>query len=281
MDELVPRLDIPVSMLASDCITGNILRLYSNFPCKIKSGIFALCTHGTIRVTINLSEYTIRPDDLITLLPDSFIQIHEMSDDIQLSFIGFSSGIVNESDYFKMSMHTFPLIFDHPVLPLSPETASFLSGSISLWTSAGNLTELVSDEQISKNVMKVFLRTSIILYQSDKQEEHTSFSKNYRMSRDFVQLVMQHYLTERRVSFYAGKMGISVENLCRITKAQMKKTPLDVISSFLIMDAKTQLKSTKHSVKEIAFFLGFPNLTSFCKFFRKYVSMSPQEYRNS
>lgn len=281
MDELVPRLDIPVDLLASDNITGNILRLYSNFPCKIKSGIFALCTRGTIRVTINLSEYTILPNDYITLLPDSFIQIHEMTDDIHLSFIGFSSRIVNGSDYFKMSLRSFSLISDNPVLPLPEALASFTARAISLWYSAGEFTELVSNEDMVKNVMKVFLQTSIILYQSDTREEQVPFSKNYRMSRDFIQLVMQHYLSERRVSFYADKMGISVENLCRITKAQIQKTPLDIISSFLIMDAKTQLKSTKHSVKEIAFSLGFPNLTSFCKFFRKYVNLSPLEYRNS
>lgn len=45
------------------------------------------------------------------------------------------------------------------------------------------------------------------------------------------------------------------------------------------MNAKAQLKSTRLPVKEIAFSLGFNNLSFFNKYFRKHVKMTPQEYR--
>lgn len=47
----------------------------------------------------------------------------------------------------------------------------------------------------------------------------------------------------------------------------------------IIMNAKAQLKSTRLPVKEIAFSLGFNNLSFFNKYFRKHVGMTPQEYR--
>ena len=51
------------------------------------------------------------------------------------------------------------------------------------------------------------------------------------------------------------------------------------IPGIIIMNAKAQLKSTRLPVKEIAFSLGFNNLSFFNKYFRKHVEMTPQEYR--
>ena len=45
------------------------------------------------------------------------------------------------------------------------------------------------------------------------------------------------------------------------------------------MDAKAQLRSTDLTVKEIAFSLGFNNLSFFNKYFRQHTGMTPQEYR--
>lgn len=53
-----------------------------------------LCTRGTVRATINLSEYTISRNDFVTVLPGSFIQIHEVSSDTRVCFAGFSSEFI-------------------------------------------------------------------------------------------------------------------------------------------------------------------------------------------
>ena len=49
----------------------------------------------------------------------------------------------------------------------------------------------------------------------------------------------------------------------------------------VIMDAKAQLKSTNLPIKEISIGLGYSNVAFFDKYFRRYVGMSPLEYRNS
>ena len=49
--------------------------------------------------------------------------------------------------------------------------------------------------------------------------------------------------------------------------------------SIITMDAKAQLRSTDLTVKEIAFSLGFNNLSFFNKYFRQHTGMTPQEYR--
>ena len=90
IDDALPKFDLPVDFVTDDSITGDILNQYGRFPCHIKAGVFVLCTRGTVRATINLSEYTITHNDFVTVLPGSFIQIHEVSSDTRRDLSGFS-----------------------------------------------------------------------------------------------------------------------------------------------------------------------------------------------
>ena len=51
-NESFPKFDLPVDFIADDSITGDILNYYGNFPCKIKAGVFVLCTEGMVRAPI-------------------------------------------------------------------------------------------------------------------------------------------------------------------------------------------------------------------------------------
>ena len=77
INDSFPKFDLPIDFIADDSITGDILNYYSNFPCKIKAGVFVLCTEGMVKATINLLEVVIRKNDFVIVLPNSFIQIHE------------------------------------------------------------------------------------------------------------------------------------------------------------------------------------------------------------
>ena len=103
IDDALPKFDLPVDFVTDDSITGDILNQYGRFPCHIKAGVFVLCTRGTVRATINLSEYTITHNDFVTVLPGSFIQIHEVSSDTRVCFAGFSSEFISRVSYVDLS----------------------------------------------------------------------------------------------------------------------------------------------------------------------------------
>ena len=66
-----------------------------------------------------------------------------------------------------------------------------------------------------------------------------------------------------------------------IIKQKTGKSVSDIIAEMVIMDAKSQLKSTDLTIQEIAYSLNFSNVSFFGKYFKRYVGMSPQNYRNS
>ena len=90
IDVDLPKFDIPKDFIVGDGITGDILNMYGLFPCKIKAGVFAFCTRGTIRVTINLDEHTARANDFITLLPNTlsrFMKCRKMRKSVSSLFL--------------------------------------------------------------------------------------------------------------------------------------------------------------------------------------------------
>ena len=114
IDDALPKFDLPVDFVTDDSITGDILNQYGRFPCHIKAGVFVLCTRGTVRATINLSEYTITHNDFVTVLPGSFIQIHEVSSDTRVCFAGFSSEFISRVSYVETYLDFLPMNFGQP-----------------------------------------------------------------------------------------------------------------------------------------------------------------------
>lgn len=107
------------------------------------------------------------------------------------------------------------------------------------------------------------------------------FSVIPKICSNFAQLVMQHYNQTRNVAWYAEKLQITHAHLCTTVKQITGKTCVDIISSMVIMDAKSQLKSSQLSIQNISDSLNFANVSFFGKYFKRYVGMSPLEYRNN
>lgn len=281
MDDNIPKFDIPLDFIVGDSITGEILNQYGRFPCKIKAGIFVLCTEGTARATVNLTEFTIRKHDFITLPPGCFIQIHEVSDDIKLCFAGFSASFVSQINYLKNITNYIPVIFDNPIMPLPENISQLYQQAFALLINAYAMPKTIENKEILKAIFTIFMQGVIELYRHHTPYSNAPMTRNMEICREFVQLAMENYTKEHSVSYYAKRLNITLQHFCYVIKKVSGRTALDILSNIIIMDAKAQLKSTDMPVKKIAFALGFDNLSFFNKYFRQHVGMTPQEYRES
>ena len=85
-----PQVDLPTEVLAWTNVTEDILNIYKQ-SCRLQACIVAICTEGSMKASINLLDYEIRPNDLITLLPGTIIQFREKTEKVCLCFAGFSA----------------------------------------------------------------------------------------------------------------------------------------------------------------------------------------------
>lgn len=274
-----PQVDLPVDMIAWTEVTEDILNIYKQ-SCQLKACIFALCIEGSITVSINLMETEIKQGDFITLLPGTIIQFNEQKEKVRLGFVGFSSHCLNGVNLIQSALNSYPTIIECPVLPVNSTVASYFKDYFALWARI-TTGPYPPDTQMAQNTLNMLLNGLAKLYCLRPQVQKGNKSRKEKICRELVQLVIENYTRERRAQFYADKLGISQQHLSTTVRQVTGKNVLDIIAHVVMVDVKAKLKSSDMTIQEIAYSLNFPSASFFGKYFKRYMGMSPLEYRNS
>lgn len=121
--------------------------------------------------------------------------------------------------------------------------------------------------------------------QSDKQPINAS----QRISTIFLELLERQFPIDeshpkvnlRSASEFAQQLNIHVNHLNRAVKAITEKTTTQIIAERVLQEAKILLKHSQWNVSEIAYALGFMEVTHFNNFFKKHMGISPLKFRNA
>ncbi|GAB4021474.1 helix-turn-helix transcriptional regulator [Spirosoma koreense] len=97
--------------------------------------------------------------------------------------------------------------------------------------------------------------------------------------RKFQARVDEHFQQWHEVSDYAAMLHLSAGYLSEVVKAQSGKPAIKHIHDRLVLEARRLLFHTPHSLKEIAFDLGFSDASYFTRFFKRETGMTPADYR--
>ncbi|MEA5460471.1 helix-turn-helix transcriptional regulator [Arcicella sp. LKC2W] len=124
--------------------------------------------------------------------------------------------------------------------------------------------------------------------QPASDHEKMQINASQRISAMFLELLERQFPIEenhpkinlRTASDFANQLNVHVNHLNRAIKETTQKTTTQLIAERLLQEAKILLRHSKWNVAEIAFALGFTEVTHFNNFFKKYVSQSPTKFRN-
>lgn len=96
----------------------------------------------------------------------------------------------------------------------------------------------------------------------------------------FLTIISEHAAKERNIGYYAQRLGIHAKYLGHIVKARTGLTAGDWIKKQIILEAKVYLQKPDLSIAEIADKLGFPDQSTFGKYFKKHgTGIGPLAYR--
>lgn len=279
MDKELPKIDLPEDWLAGTDINKELLGLYTNFPVRLKCEVFVLCIEGTVEATLNLKKIQVYPHSLVTLPPGSIFQVNSIEGELKIYILGFSSQYIEENQHSHFLLDTMYHTLGKPVCSLNEKGVQIAESYFKLMIDLYENLPDKAKKEVAFNLYSDIHKGISLLYQSISNER-ANLSKSEMICRNFGQLVIQHYQNNRNVSWYAEKLGISHAHLCTIVKQITGHTCVEIIASMVIMDAKSQLKSTNLSIQEISDSLNFANMSFFGKYFKRNVGMSPLEYRN-
>lgn len=92
-------------------------------------------------------------------------------------------------------------------------------------------------------------------------------------------LIELEFRQKHQVSEYTDELGISPNYLNVLAKKHLGLSALQLINSRILLEIKRQLLENEKTVSEIAFGVGFDELSYFSRFFRRMEGISPVEFR--
>jgi AraC-like DNA-binding protein len=204
---------------------------------------------------------------------------------------------INEGVYCIFNQHFFHKFGDlnqyevfqpngNHVFELSDEQVAYVSNIY-----AKMFAEIKSDYTHKYDVLRnlVFeLLHFALKMQPTAQINPTPINAAQRISTLFLELLERQFpiddthpgINLRSASDFAKQLNIHVNHLNRAVKEITQKTTSQIIAERVLQEAKILLKYSNWQVAEIAFALGFTEVTHFNNFFKKHTQTSPKKFRN-
>jgi AraC family transcriptional activator of pobA len=144
--------------------------------------------------------------------------------------------------------------------------------------------EMESRDNLQLEMLQMMLKRILILctrvYKTQENFDQLELS-NDTVIRAFNFLVEQHFREKHTVSEYAQLLNKSPKTLANLFKKISDKTPLELIKNRRMLEARRLLSYTNDPISEIGYQIGFNDIQSFSRFFKKNESSSPSEFREA
>jgi AraC-like DNA-binding protein len=142
--------------------------------------------------------------------------------------------------------------------------------------------ELESKDEMQLDMLQSMLKRFVIMCtRIFKNQEHYNKldHQNIDIVREYNFLVESHFKTKHTVAEYATMLNKSPKTLSNLFAKISDKSPLQFIQERKMLEAKRLLRYTDKTIKEIAYELGFEDIQTFSRFFKKMENVSPSDFK--
>lgn len=148
-------------------------------------------------------------------------------------------------------------------------------------------SDYVHKYDVLRNLVFELIHFAIKMQPSSEFGKHP-MNASQRISTLFYELLERQFPIDenhpsvnlRTASDFANQLNVHVNHLNRAVKETTQKTTSQIIAERVLQEAKIMLKHSNWNIAEIAYALGFTEVTHFNNFFKKHTLRSPSKFRN-
>lgn len=134
---------------------------------------------------------------------------------------------------------------------------------------------------VVKANLGIFLIELIRTRQSAKNPANVGNPYQQERLEELYELIETHIATHKHVSQYADMLNLSSYQLNAITRMTLGKSCSELINEFIILESKRALLATSNQVNQIAYQLGYEDVSYFIRFFKKQIGQTPEAFRTN
>lgn len=245
---------------------------------------FLVLTHGNVDIFIEEECYQAVPGDIIFIRPDT---LHSMSgykgEEVSFFAIDFMHTLLDsffqdrvQRKYFDRLSRgkvVFPT-FIHPVEEWQKKVYGLLC----------DIRECYGEERTGYELLikaKLY-ELWYLLYchaQRPQKDETESGSVRMELLKEIIAYLQEHYASQITLEELTERFHVSDGHLCRLFKSVTRMTMTEYLNHYRVSQSAVLLQESGRDVGEIAGMVGFNNISYYNKMFRKYMHMTPTQYR--
>lgn len=237
--------------------------------------VVILCRRGSVVTMVGGSSQVFAKGELCVLFPEIYCSFTSLSPDFEARALFMH---VRSESKHRSLVDIYPRLHTTPVLPLKENEFCVLERLIDyVELSQGvDYGDYASDRE---NNILTLMRTELANIFAHRNLYTRSLSPDEMLVKRFRMLLAVSSLEHRDVEYFAGEFGMSSKLFAAKIKRVTGKNPLEIIVEEVIKNAKHLMATTNLSSSEISERLNFATPSFFCRYFKRYVGLTPQEWR--
>ncbi len=143
--------------------------------------------------------------------------------------------------------------------------------------------EMQSKDNLQIDMLQMMLKRYLILCTRLFKSQGNYPNKKVELDivREFNFLVEKHFKTKHSVAEYAELLNKSPKTLSNIFSKINSKTPLQYIHNRKMLEARRLLRYSDKQIQEIAYGIGYEDIQTFSRFFKKHEGISPSLFKDN
>lgn len=288
---LIKKYSAQFSSFGTDYVFSRVTKTsqfaeFSSHTMRMGGMTMVLCLKGTVHINVNLESYTLKPNTLMVLGPESVFNVDDVDwDNIDAYVFIISPEFIRDINFEISLMTTMSITSNQPpVLDLKDEEVRLMSRYFDLihYNTVDN-TDARYVRSISRSLIAaaVYQLMQFVNNHTENAGKTPALSRRANYLKEFMHLVARHHRQERGVAFYASKLFISPKYLSLIIKESTGRSAAEWIDDYVILEAKNLLRFSGKNVQQVAYELNFTNQSSFGKYFKHLTGMSPTKFQRT
>ena len=249
------------------------------FPLKLSTTCMMIVLQGKVRFNVNFRDFVAEGNTCAVISAGTIIEQVEINDQAKFIFLSFSQK--NLPSMTNIKQHNVHRLYALQVvlLHLRPAHVELLQTTYQVLRSILIDPDFnVGREEAAFNCIN--LMGSIIEQGASNQPDLSAkVSPKDDIVARFLQCVNDNYREHRDLGFYADQLCLSLKYMSHVVYEQTGRHPSRWIKDYVILDAKTMLRSGRYTVQQVADELNFPNQSFFGKYFKEAVGISPKKWK--
>lgn len=244
-----------------------------------------LVLEGEADLTVDHMPYKLIKGSFLTLMPSHTLRMIHVDEDFRGYLIAVSSSFRNDYGLFRQkntSMLRYMEIRKNPCAVFEPSEAEVVRDQMLLVRSKIRQKDHYFYKEIMQNALAGLMLELGNIFSAKKEfTASPALSRKEDLLEQFLKLLFENCREQHGVAYYAERLFITPQYLSLILKTLTGKSANKWIDDALIMEARVLLKAPQATVQQVADLLHFSDQSTFGKFFKKHMGVSPMEYRKS